>query len=593
MKITAIIYKALIETVLEVMKEFTIIEIRSFYIITLDGREILMISSCPKILNCQLTCMIGNPSPYKKLDMQQELVLSKESPIKFAEEEVKQVQALVGKNNKNKDKINYIPIKDLNTASGEDWFIKGRVTKKGKKIVYATGFMLKIELIDKEGTQIEGTFYKDSCDKFIDKIEEGKIYVIGKGQIANANKKFTSIQNDYRIIFTEHSHVQEYVSMKDEVESKQSHQSEHFQRFKFNFLKISDVLSCIHNLKQIDVIGINISKDPKRDDIEVKFDYGKNNVKGRLILEIVDNSNESINVTLWGELSNLEFNEGDIVIINGGRISNYGGKSINCGSEHCKIIINPSREVVSDLENYINVDKINLVAKTKQQIQSQEQAVRAEGMSKLRDESQTFIVNLLEELNCSFEGTFNEGCETFLNPQGIFCLQGNITKFVQPSDSIAYLGCPICFKKVTDNRLTGFYCTNCLKIIKEKHHYFIHAIFQDFTGKVLIGFSREQAEQLMNNIDASTYMTKIRKTFRQECDFEGWLNENVYFKTFKILVKAKSEQFKGVNRLRFYALDIDYISKDSEKANFRDENRLLLNQLKQSVNNSSNGDDSQ
>lgn len=43
----------------------------------------------------------------------------------------------------------------------------------------------------------------------------------------------------------------------------------------------------------------------------------------------------------------------------------------------------------------------------------------------------------------------------------------------------------------------------------------------------------------MNNVDPQTFMTKIKRTFRAECDFEGWLNENVYFKTFKILVKAK------------------------------------------------------
>lgn len=64
----------------------------------------------------------------------------------------------------------------------------------------------------------------------------------------------------------------------------------------------------------------------------------------------------------------------------------------------------------------------------------------------------------------------------------------------------------------------------------------------------------------MNYTDPHTFMTKIKKTFRQESDFEGWLNENIYFKTFKILVKAKQETFQGVNRMRFYALDVTNIS---------------------------------
>lgn len=43
---------------------------------------------------------------------------------------------------------------------------------------------------------------------------------------------------------------------------------------------------------------------------------------------------------------------------------------------------------------------------------------------------------------------------------------------------------------------------------------------------------------------------------KDESDFEVWLNDNLYFKTFKILIKAKSETFKGENRQRFYALDV-------------------------------------
>lgn len=86
------------------------------------------------------------------------------------------------------------------------------------------------------------------------------------------------------------------------------------------------------------------------------------------MLELKDASHETINVYLWGELSNLELNQGDIVIVNGGRVSNFGGKSINCGSEYCKIIVNPTREIVPDIHKYIDIENINLVAKNKSQI---------------------------------------------------------------------------------------------------------------------------------------------------------------------------------------------------------------------------------
>lgn len=77
-----------------------------------------MITSCPKIINCTYNKMIGNPQSYRRLELQQELVLSKTSPIVFKEE---------SDDKENKTKKVYIPIMKLDTSSGEDWFIKARV----------------------------------------------------------------------------------------------------------------------------------------------------------------------------------------------------------------------------------------------------------------------------------------------------------------------------------------------------------------------------------------------------------------------------------------------------------------------------------
>ncbi|CDW83621.1 replication protein a 70 kda dna-binding subunit-like [Stylonychia lemnae] len=545
-----------------------------------------MLSSCPKIISCKFTKQIGEPSPYKRMELQQELNLKKESPMKFRNVDPE-------KEIKHYDYIKIIPIKDLNTSSGEDWHIKARVrfpfnkfqiTKKGNIISYQAGRMFKIEIVDVEGTQIEGTFYKDCLDFFFNKIEEGKIYTFTQAQIANANKKFTSVKNDFRIIFNQNSVITDYIEPKKE-ESKDStnteSESEQILRYKFNFVSIFDIMTSIHDLKQIDVCGINVTKDPKKDDIDVKFDYGKKTLKGRLVFTLVDNTNEVINVNLWGDLSNIEINEGDIVIINGARVSTFGGKSLNCGSEYCKIIINPTREEVSDIDRYVDLSNANLVAKHRSAAKEQQVTQLGLVIDKLKEDNQKLISDVLDELNCGYDGTFKEHSEVYRNPTQIYCLQGNIIKFVSSSDSMTYMGCPICCKKVYDHRLTGYYCSTCGKIIKEKFFYFIHAIFQDFTGKIIIGFSKEQADILMGNVDPLTFIKKIKKSFRMECDFEGWLNENIYFKTYKILVKAKNELYQGTNRIRFHALDVVNISTDQVKASFRNENLMLLGTLQQ------------
>jgi len=73
-----------------------------------------MITSCPIIKDCKCPKQIGNPQPFRRIGQEQELVLHNNHPVVFKEEE-------------SKDQAVYVPIGQLNTSSGEDWFIKARV----------------------------------------------------------------------------------------------------------------------------------------------------------------------------------------------------------------------------------------------------------------------------------------------------------------------------------------------------------------------------------------------------------------------------------------------------------------------------------
>jgi len=51
------------------------------------------------------------------------------------------------------------------------------------------------------GTQIEGTFFNEAADLFDPKIHENHVYLFSNGCVKMANKKFTSIKNDFCIVF--------------------------------------------------------------------------------------------------------------------------------------------------------------------------------------------------------------------------------------------------------------------------------------------------------------------------------------------------------------------------------------------------------
>ena len=66
----------------------------------------------------------------------------------------------------------FIPIANLSPSLRWDWRIKARVTKKGEKRTWKNdkgeGYLINVDLIDEEGTQIQGTLFKEIADKYFD-----------------------------------------------------------------------------------------------------------------------------------------------------------------------------------------------------------------------------------------------------------------------------------------------------------------------------------------------------------------------------------------------------------------------------------------
>ena len=94
-----------------------------------------------------------------------------------------------------------MPLKALNTFA-RDWKIQARIASKSeKRTTNKGGSLLKIGLVDLYGTQIEGTFFNEAADLFDPILKENKVYLFSNGCVKMANKRFTSIKNDFCIVF--------------------------------------------------------------------------------------------------------------------------------------------------------------------------------------------------------------------------------------------------------------------------------------------------------------------------------------------------------------------------------------------------------
>ena len=128
---------------------------------------------------------------------------------------------------------------------------------------------------------IEGTFYTEETDFFFDRIVEGRTYLISKSEISAANKKFTTIKHDCRLIF-------KVVTEFDEVTASQrpSIVLGVTGPFKLNLTKIEDILGG-DGFFTVDVYG-KVGSCVTRESINVK--HGDYNFKGRTQLTITDDN---------------------------------------------------------------------------------------------------------------------------------------------------------------------------------------------------------------------------------------------------------------------------------------------------------------
>ena len=56
-------------------------------------------------------------------------------------------------------------------------------------------------MIDGYGTMIQGTFFGEAVDKYFTLLKENSVFLFSNGEIKLANQKYSSIKNDYNIVF--------------------------------------------------------------------------------------------------------------------------------------------------------------------------------------------------------------------------------------------------------------------------------------------------------------------------------------------------------------------------------------------------------
>ena len=338
----------------------------------------------------------------------------------------------------------YTPIKSLNSFLF-DWKIKARITKKQAKKTWRNakgeGTLLNIELIDFHGTQIVATFFNELANKYDLTLKENSVYLFSNGTVKIANQKYTSIKNDYCIIFDRSSEIQE-VEDDNRIEAQG-----------FSFVTIDEINEFEQN-RTLDTIGVISTVGTISNFIPKNGGPSKD----KRTLQICDESGLGIALTLWGKnASKYEFKEGDVAAIKGTRVSDYQGKTLNSGDEHSQIYINLDLKRTKELQQWYKLKgnrQISSVSYSNLPEDHKDGEGEGSSNSRLIEELTTWI----EQDDQRMQFSNNTGNKNKLYKLGCFI------SYIKPEDKHFYLACEQCKKKVIENIEKTYSCENCGKV---------------------------------------------------------------------------------------------------------------------------------
>lgn len=102
------------------------------------------------------------------------------------------------------------PIVSLTPFLGGKHTIKARVVDKGDVKTWdkpnSSGKLFSCTLID-ETASIRATFFNDGVDNWFNVVNNGVVLLLTGGSVKNANRKFSSVNNDYELSFDGKAHV--------------------------------------------------------------------------------------------------------------------------------------------------------------------------------------------------------------------------------------------------------------------------------------------------------------------------------------------------------------------------------------------------
>ena len=477
--------------------------------------------------------------------------------------------------NYSQDEKAYTSLKLLTTLS-KDYKLLVKVTSKGEVKPYKSGKgkLFSFVIMDELGNKMQAVAFGEIVDKFKDEIIENEIYEISGGYIRTSDKRYDPPGSDYKLILTESTTI-----IKKDDEEK---------NFKDKFTDPDNKFWSLSEIKEAPVNTIvNV--------VCVVGDKGETNYKdtksGSMLIRkmfVLDQSNEKMELTLWRNLTKLNYNNGDILVCKKVRVNDFGGKNLTSITES-KIFINPITTDFPEITKEIQTLKIfsdqNELNKGNNQDLKNNNNTNNENNNKKKEEIKTNIINnnintnliqkkeyndkivyidyILDEMNKYISTDFDHRFP-------FYKIRATVTHLGHTEKNF-YPGCPNreCNRKLTFAN-GDWICQSCRQSFKNPRYYYsLNIRVKDCSSEYWVDIFGKPAEMIMN-INADDYRNILVNRDEEKL---GQISEGVEYKEFYFLLKVRLNKYNDTTKKKFTATKI-------EKINKKENTGRLINDIK-------------
>ncbi|KAI0216920.1 Replication protein A 70 kDa DNA-binding subunit [Lamellibrachia satsuma] len=544
------------------LEAFTVVRLNKFMCNTLPaGKRVLILLDLDVLAaGNEVANRIGNPQPFKAPDQsgqppqnQQMEPPSNETVTRHplngnrtgapspktnsfygAQQAVKKpysVQNVPKPNERTPLKVHSI---DSLTPYQNRWTIRARVTSKSNIRTWSNsrgeGKLFSMNFLDESG-EIRATAFKNEVDKFYDFIQLNKVYYISKAQLKTADKRYSSLNNDYEMTFNSDTQV---IPCEEEVD---------LPTVKYNFVPISKLSETEAN-STVDVIGVVRSVG---DITKVTARQSQKELTKREIF-LVDEGQVQVRLTLWSsDAENFDGNGYPVLAIKGCRLSDWGGRSLSSLSQS-QILLNPDVTEAHKLRGWYDE-----VGHTMDYSEFQGDGSSGTGGG--------FATNWKTFADVKKENLGQDKPDYFTTKATIVFLK---------KENCMYMACPGegCNKKVVDLANGLFRCEKCNKEYPSyKWRMILSANLADFSENQWVTFFQETAECILGR--SADEIGQMRET--DEAQFEQVFQE-ASFKSYIFKLRAKMETYNDESRLKTVCVQ-------ASPVNFQDYSKKLIEDI--------------